>query len=171
MKPSIGRIVTIHQPSGEKIAAIITQVHSDTCINASGFIPNGNVSGFSSLQSKGVAPEGATSWDWPEIDGDLIAAAPLEPYGGFNVLGLLGGDFGAIVGPLLVMLYNSNRGRIEAGSDRIMTPPESAIAYVLDRLGIKDEAARAEIHEAAKVWGDKGGDLLVKIADAKAGGN
>lgn len=170
MKPTIGRIVTIHQPSGEQIAAIVTQVHGDTCINASGFIPNGNVSGFSSLQQKGTAPEGSTCWDWPEREDMIAAAAPLE-YGGFNVLGLLGGDFGAIVGPLLVMLYQTNRGRIEAGSDRIMTPPESAINYVLDRLGIKDESARAEIREAARVWGDKGGDLLVKIADAKAGGN
>lgn len=172
MKPTIGRIVVIHQPSGEQIAAIVTEViDGANLIKASGFIPNGNVSGFDRLQKRELAAEGATFWDWPEREDMIAAAAPLEPYGAFNVLGLLGGDFGAIVGPLLVMLYQANKGRIEAGSDRIMTPPESAINYVLDRLGIKDESARAEIREAARVWGDKGGDLLVKIADAKAGGN
>lgn len=171
MKPTIGRIVIIHQPSGEQIAGIVTQVHTDDCINISGFIPNGNVSGFSSITRKGVAPEGSTAWDWPEREGELIAAAaPLEPYGGFNLFSLLGGDFASVAGPLIVLLYQTNRGRIEGGSDRIMTPPDAAVDYALDRLGIKDQAARADIHQAVKVWGDKGGDVLVKIADAKAGG-
>ena len=52
----------------EQIAAIVTQVHSDTCINCSGFLPNGNVSGFSSLSHKSgyTNPSEATHWDWPE---------------------------------------------------------------------------------------------------------
>lgn len=107
---------------------------------------------------------------------DLIAGASqteAEMFGGFSIgdfLKLLGGDFATVAGPLIVMLYTANRGRIEAGSDRIMTPPGSAIDYALDRLGITESAARAGIHQAVKEWGDKGGDVLVKIADAKAGG-
>lgn len=66
MKPSIGRIVIIHQPSGEQIAGIITQVHTDECVNISGFIPNGNVSGFCSLAKRNCEPVTSTCWDWPE---------------------------------------------------------------------------------------------------------
>lgn len=108
---------------------------------------------------------------------ELLAGASnaeAELFGGFAIgdfLKLLGGDFAGIAGPLIVMLYTANRGRIEAGSDRIMTPPAKAIDYALDRLGITDAEKRAGIHEAVREWGDKGGDVLVKIADAKAGGN
>lgn len=67
-KPTIGRIVIIHQPDGEQIAGIITKVWSDTCVNISGFIPNGNVSGFSSCSHKSAVgdPSLNTHWDWPE---------------------------------------------------------------------------------------------------------
>lgn len=171
MKPTIGRIVIIRQPSGEEIAGIITAVHTDTCVNISGFLPNGNVSGFSSVSHVDVAGAQNTGWDWPYIaSAEKLAAAPLETYGGINLLGLLGGDFGAIAGPLLLMLYQSNKGRITTGADRIMTPPASAVDYVLDRLGIHGDAERTKVHQAVKAWGDKGGDILVALADAKAGG-
>ena len=74
--PTIGRIVIIHQPPAtpdalthEQIPAIVTRVHNEDCVNLTGFLDNGNVSGFFSCQRKGVAPEGATCWDWPVREG------------------------------------------------------------------------------------------------------
>ena len=64
--PTIGRIVIIHQPDGEQIAAIVTKVYDENCINCSGFLPNGNVSGFSSLNHRSLSGENNTGWDWPE---------------------------------------------------------------------------------------------------------
>lgn len=66
MKPTIGRIVIIHQPDGERFAAIITKVWTENCINCTAFIPNGNVSGYSSLNHVSLAGEHNTGWDWPE---------------------------------------------------------------------------------------------------------
>lgn len=70
--PTIGRIVIIHQPPSSpgglvqlEIPAIVTRVHNEDCVNLTGFLDNGNVSGFFSCQHKSVAPEGATHWDWP----------------------------------------------------------------------------------------------------------
>lgn len=66
MKPTIGRIVHIVQPSGERIAGIVTEVCTDTIINASGFLPNGDVSGFSSLNQRVDGEEvKSTCWEWP----------------------------------------------------------------------------------------------------------
>jgi hypothetical protein len=65
MKPTIGRIVIIHQPNGDQIPGIVTVVHTDTCLNVTGFLSNGNVSGFSSLNQKGTVSDGVTCWDWP----------------------------------------------------------------------------------------------------------
>lgn len=167
MKVTLGRIVMLTGTSiAPEVPAIVTAIHSETCINATAFLPNGNVSGFSSVIEQGSGVEGNVAWTWPTIapaQGDMIAGESLM--GGFNVLSLLGGDFGAIVGPLLVMLYNANKGRIESSADRVLTPPQSAINYILDRFGIKDPEDRAQFAEALRVWGDKGGDALVLLSD------
>lgn len=46
IKPTIGRVVWfwegIHEESDQAQAALVTYVHSDTCVNLSVFDPNGN---------------------------------------------------------------------------------------------------------------------------------
>ncbi len=64
MKPSVGRIVHFDQ-DGQKLAAIITHVWSDTCVNLAVFDGSGNASGKTSVLA---ADAGGTSgcWMWPE---------------------------------------------------------------------------------------------------------
>lgn len=54
MKPSIGRIVHFHPRPGVTHAAIVTFVHSDTCVNLAVFDSNGGTEGKTSVQL--VAP-------------------------------------------------------------------------------------------------------------------
>jgi hypothetical protein len=72
-QPSIGRIVLV-KTHGEQFnnqdehAAIITQVWSGTCINATVFPGSGEPFVRASIQHEstfGVLPEIGTSWRWP----------------------------------------------------------------------------------------------------------
>ena len=75
MKPAIGRIVHFHDltsPTGagmpyvDTFAAIITAVHSDTCVNLTIFYPNGDTRGVSSVSLDGdVGTHTPYSWSWP----------------------------------------------------------------------------------------------------------
>jgi hypothetical protein len=46
IKPTIGRVVWLHRPDSidqsQPEAALVTYVHSDTCINVAGFTANGS---------------------------------------------------------------------------------------------------------------------------------
>lgn len=68
MKPSIGRIVHFVDPSGAHLPAIITCVHSDTCVNLKVFR---DAEGDSFITSVVLNDEGgSSSWHWPERDGE-----------------------------------------------------------------------------------------------------
>jgi hypothetical protein len=99
---------------------------------------------------------------------NLVRDAETELYGGFNLGALFKGDFAALAAPLMEILYNSKKDLIATGADRIMTIPVSAVNALCDRLGITDSEGRRQVLEAFSVWGDKGGDVLVAIAEAKA---
>ena len=115
------------------------------------------------------------SWSWPIESpqvGELVAgAAPIQGealLGGFNILSLFGGSFDNLVGPLIVLLYQTNVGRIADGADRIMTVSTHNVDVTLDRLGITDPTERQGIHDAFSAWGHAGGNILTLIAAAKA---
>lgn len=167
MIPTLGRIVLLVNSVGTEIPAMITGVYDEHTVDLSGFPAGGAVHSFTSVKMEGIADSGAPFWKWPaRVETAPAAELVGEPLmGGFNPLSLLGGDFGAIAGPLLVMLYNANRDRIDTQADRILTPPESSINFVLDRFGIKDPTDRAEFTAVVREWGDKGGDVLVKLSD------
>lgn len=168
MTPTLGRIVLLVNSVGTEIPAMVTAVYDEHTVDLSAFPAGGAINAFTSVKHEDNAAPGAPFWKWPTrveqaAPAELVVGEPLM--GGFNPLSLFGGDFGAIAGPLLVMLYNANRDRIDSQADRILTPPESSINYVLDRFGIKDPADRAEFAAVVRAWGDKGGDVLVKLSD------
>ena len=167
----IGMVVAVALHGGPKLPALVAGVEGET-LNLVAFREDGTQLVLTGIKPKDGAKEGWPYWEFPGSENHSIAllGAPLEPYGGFNLLSLLGGDFASLAGPLLVLLYQANKGRIESGSDRLMTPPIAAIEFMLDRLGITADDDRLEVTHAVKEWGDKGGDVLVKIAAAKAGG-
>lgn len=66
MKPTIGRIVHTGDTNGEPLAAIITKVHSDTCVSLCVFASDGCTVRTSVM----LAAESATKlepfqWAWP----------------------------------------------------------------------------------------------------------
>jgi hypothetical protein len=68
MKPSIGRIVHYHGEPGDCAvhgiqAAVITYVHSDTCVNLAVFDHNGESRGETSVCLGG--PDQPFTWSWP----------------------------------------------------------------------------------------------------------
>ena len=99
---------------------------------------------------------------------DLATTNDAELYGGFNLGALFKGDFAALAAPFMEILYNSKKDLIATGADRIMTIPVSAVNALCDRMGITDGEGRRQVLEAFSVWGDKGGDVLVALAEAKA---
>ena len=167
----LGSTVLISDGTREPVPAIVVKVWTPNLISATAFLPNGNTSLYTDVMKKGEHDEGSNYWEWPQAEfADLlVAGAPIDTmYGGFNVMSLLGGDFANIAGPLLVMIYQTNRTRIREASGRIMTPPASAVDYALDRLGIVDAAARDKVRAAISQWSEKGGDVLLAISDALA---
>lgn len=65
-KPSIGRIVLYRATGGETYPAVTTKVWSDTIINLTYFLPDGNIGGVSSVHQdpSGVSED---AWRWPEL--------------------------------------------------------------------------------------------------------
>lgn len=63
-KPSVGRIVHFiaQTPEGQKLAALITEVFSDTCVALAVFPPGGTPLSRSSV----ILGTGAGQWCWPE---------------------------------------------------------------------------------------------------------
>lgn len=170
MTATLGQTVILNQRDKPPVPGVVTSVHGDgQTVDLSLFMPGGGIQAATSVTSH--PSETGTFYEPAQNPvGELVAsAAPVEAYGGFNILSLLGGDFANIVGPLVVMLYTTNRDRIADGAERIMTPPENAIENILDRLGVKDEGYRDEIKAKIQAWGAAGGDVLTAIADAKAG--
>lgn len=65
MKPTVGRIVHVADEHGTTCAAIITSVHSDTCINVVRFSPNGEMTPEWSVNKVSIPPKGIKDWNWP----------------------------------------------------------------------------------------------------------
>jgi hypothetical protein len=126
-------------------------------------IENGEVTAINgeSVDEQSLATAYGASADEPEgLAGASVSSA--------NILSLLGG-FQGVIGMALVAAYLANKNQIQTGADRAMTPSENTIRkYVCAPLGIKDETKVQEILTASRTWGDKGGDVLVAIADAVA---
>lgn len=94
MKPSIGRIVTLHlndrnkelsflldKVTGERacdadvpdgafravtLPAIVTLVDGDERLNCTAFFPNGTTCGFNRVRKLGEEGDSGFAWDWPE---------------------------------------------------------------------------------------------------------
>lgn len=66
-KPSLGRIVIVGgDDDGEERAAIVTAVHSDTCINVTRFNEQGDTTGLTSLTLPDPNQSlGNCNWRWP----------------------------------------------------------------------------------------------------------
>jgi hypothetical protein len=66
MKPSIGRVVHYYASAGQvkPFAALITDVHSDTCINVAGF-NNGNTQFGQTSVCYNEDPTSGMRWVWP----------------------------------------------------------------------------------------------------------
>lgn len=64
-KPSIGRIVHVANEAGSPCAAIVTAVHSETCINVTKFNIEGGITHVTSLVKVSDAPKGTVDWNWP----------------------------------------------------------------------------------------------------------
>jgi hypothetical protein len=69
MKPSVGRIVHVVE-DGQPLPAIITKVHSDTCVNLRVFYDSNRNDAWRSSVTQGTA-QGC--WDWPVITLDKTA--------------------------------------------------------------------------------------------------
>jgi hypothetical protein len=65
MKPTVGRIVHVADEKGSQCAAIVTQVHSEACINVTRFNQDGTTSPVTSLTKVGWPPKGTLDWNWP----------------------------------------------------------------------------------------------------------
>lgn len=63
--PSVGRIVHVANDEGTTCAAIITEVHGDTCINVTRFNPDGTTEGITSLVKVHTPPKDNIDWNWP----------------------------------------------------------------------------------------------------------
>ena len=63
MKPTIGRIVHFTE-DGQPLPAIITKVHSDTCVNLQVFYDSNRIGAWRSSVTQGT---GERSWAWPVI--------------------------------------------------------------------------------------------------------
>lgn len=66
--PSIGRIIHVVS-NGETIPAIITHVHTETCVNATAFNKNGTTTGRNSLtlaEATDLTIE--HEWTWPTME-------------------------------------------------------------------------------------------------------
>lgn len=64
-KPSIGRIVHVANESGYLCAAIVTSVHSETCINVTRFNIEGSSTHITSLIKVEGEPKESIDWNWP----------------------------------------------------------------------------------------------------------
>lgn len=64
MKPSIGRIVHVKDSRGVVCAAIITEVHSDDCVNVTVFHPNGPSYNVTSVIFAEELVD-KNQWSWP----------------------------------------------------------------------------------------------------------
>jgi hypothetical protein len=69
MKPSVGRIVHVVE-DGQPLPAIITKVHSDTCVNLRVFYDSNRNDAWRSSITQGTA-QGC--WDWSVITPDKTA--------------------------------------------------------------------------------------------------
>lgn len=65
MMPSIGRIVHVVDEKETTLPAIITCVHSETCINVTVFNENGLTHAVTSLVKVEDTPKYVTDWNWP----------------------------------------------------------------------------------------------------------
>lgn len=80
IKPTIGRVVWLHRPDSidqsQPEAALVTYVHSDTCINVAGFNANGVPFALTSVYlDQGDSPKSA------DVEGSLLAVyAEWMPY-------------------------------------------------------------------------------------------
>ena len=68
MKPTVGRIVHYYCSEHKKWPAIITEVHSDTCVNLGVFSDTyGHVT---SSTMKGTGHGEVRVWEWPQKAGE-----------------------------------------------------------------------------------------------------
>jgi hypothetical protein len=64
-KPSIGRIVHVLDNANRVCAAIITKVHSETCVNLVRIEGIGNLTPMSSCELVSTTLEHQSQWLWP----------------------------------------------------------------------------------------------------------
>lgn len=65
MAPSVGRIVHFLEGTKEPSAAIITRVHSPSCVNLTVFFDDGRVESRSSVQDEVTGNRDYGVWSWP----------------------------------------------------------------------------------------------------------
>lgn len=105
------------------------------------------------------------------VPGTYTVAGGTATLGGEREYGAgidLRGALGTMIGPIILTLFYANQGRIEEVSDRVMTVPEGTIRGICRQLGIRDAEAIQRVIDAFRVWGDKGGDVLVTLANERA---
>lgn len=87
--------------------------------------------------------------------------------GGLNLMSLFGGFDGVIV-TLLVSIYAANKDKLGEAADRAFTLSDANLNRLMKTLGI-DASKKDELKAAFDSFADHAGDVLVAIADAKAG--
>jgi hypothetical protein len=72
MKPSIGRIVHVHNctygPAGTPVAAVVTRVVNEEVINVMAFIDGGPAQALQGISTSSEPGTGDMYWGWPPRD-------------------------------------------------------------------------------------------------------